>query len=99
MQKKLFVGGISYNTTEDGLKEAFQAVGNVVSAQIIMDKMTGRSKGFGFVEMETEELAQKAIDTLNGTEIDGRKITVNESRPMKPRSDRGFGGRDRAPRF
>ena len=98
MAKKLYVGGLSYDTTEGTLKEAFAAVGTVESATIIMDKMSGRSKGFGFVEMSTEEEAQKAIDTLNGKELDGRTITVNEARPQEPRRDGdrgGFGGGDR----
>ncbi|MFY9462273.1 MAG: RNA-binding protein [Candidatus Sungiibacteriota bacterium] len=98
MAKKLYVGGLSYDTTEGTLKEAFAAVGTVESATVIMDKMSGRSKGFGFVEMSTEAEAQKAIDTLNGKELDGRTITVNEARPQEPRRDGGgggFGGGDR----
>jgi RNA recognition motif-containing protein len=102
MAKKLYVGGLSYDTTEASLKEAFSAAGTVESATIIIDKMTSRSKGFGFVEMATDEEAQKAIETLNGKELDGRSLTVNEARPMEARAPRtggfnrdnrgGFGG-------
>lgn len=106
MAKKLYVGGLSYSTTSDALKEAFSAAGTVESAIVITDKMSGRSKGFGFVEMSTEEEAAKAIEMLNGKELDGRTITVNEARPMEPRRERGGfdrggrggyggGGRDR----
>ncbi|MBI5414277.1 RNA-binding protein [Candidatus Peregrinibacteria bacterium] len=79
----LFVGGISYNTTEDSLRDAFAQAGTVVSAKIIMDKMTGRSKGFGFVEMGSPEEAAAAIEMWNGQEIDGRKIAVNIARPLR----------------
>ena len=91
--KKLYVGGLSWGTTEDSLREAFMGAGSVVSAQIIMDRMSGRSKGFGFVEMETEEEAAKAIEMFNGQELDGRKISVSEARPKedRPRTG-GFGG-------
>lgn len=94
MATKLYVGGLSYDTTEETLKDTFAQAGTVVSAVIIMDRMSGRSKGFGFVEMSTEEEAQKAIETFNGTELDGRTITVNEARPMSPRPafNRGGGG-------
>lgn len=94
MAKKLYVGGVSYSTTDDGLKQAFSAAGNVVSASIIMDRMTGRSKGFGFVEMATDEEAMKAVETLNGTDLDGRTIRVSEARPMAPRAPRtgGYNG-------
>jgi RNA recognition motif-containing protein len=85
MNTNLYVGGISYNTTEDGLKEAFEKAGAVKSAKIITDKMTGRSRGFGFVEMETDEAASKAIEMWNEKELDGRKLTVNEARPRKER--------------
>ncbi len=90
MSKKLFVGGLSYNTTEDTLRDFFKEAGTVESASIIMDRMSGRSKGFGFVEMSTEEEAASAIDSLNGKELDGRNITVNEAKPMedRPRRDR-----------
>ncbi|MBI3273585.1 MAG: RNA-binding protein, partial [Candidatus Colwellbacteria bacterium] len=94
MAKKLYVGGLSYSTTEDGLKDAFSQAGEVASASIIMDKMSGRSRGFGFVEMATDEGAAAAIDTWNGKELDGRKLIVNEAKPMadRPRRTGGFGG-------
>ena len=98
MAKKLYVGGLSYNTTEATLRETFAAAGTVETATIIMDKMTGRSKGFGFVEMATEEEAKKAIEMMNGKELDGRTLTVNEAKPMEPRAPRtggGFGGGNR----
>jgi len=85
MAKKLYVGGLSYDTTENTLKEMFSQAGTVESATIITDRTTGRSKGFGFVEMSSDEEAQKAIEMLNGKELDGRNITVNEARPMEPR--------------
>ncbi|OHA49081.1 MAG: RNA-binding protein [Candidatus Terrybacteria bacterium RIFCSPHIGHO2_01_FULL_48_17] len=85
MAKKLFVGGLSYSTVEPTLKEAFLKAGTVESAVIITDRMSGRSKGFGFVEMSSDEEAQKAIEMFNGKELDGRTITVNEARPMAPR--------------
>jgi cold-inducible RNA-binding protein len=83
MNNKLFVGGISWNTKEEGLKEFFSQVGTVVEAKIITDRMTGRSKGFGFVTMENEEQAQKAVKELNGKELDGRTLRVSEARPPK----------------
>ena len=98
MAKKLYIGGLSYSTVDDGLKEAFAQYGTVESASVITDKMSGRSRGFGFVEMATEEEAQAAIEAMNGKELDGRTITVNEARPQedRPRQDgfsRGGGGR------
>lgn len=92
MAKKLYVGGLSYNTTEDGLREAFSQAGTVASATIIMDRMSGRSKGFGFVEYESDEEASKAIDMWNGKELDGRNLTVNEARPLEARPPRRTGG-------
>lgn len=89
MSTKLYVGGLSYGTTEDGLKEYFSQAGSVTSAAIIIDKMSGRSKGFGFVEMATEDEAKSAIEMLNGKEFDGRTITVNEARPKEDRSRTG----------
>ena len=91
MATKLYVGGVSYGTTEDALREAFAQAGNVVSAKIIIDKMTGRSRGFAFVEMASEEDAQKAIALWNGKELDGRTLTVNEARPMEERAPRTGG--------
>ena len=83
--KKLFVGGISWNLTEEELKEAFSKVGTVEEVKIITDRVSGRSKGFGFVTMATAEDAAKAVEEMNGVELDGRAITVNEARPQKER--------------
>lgn len=94
MAKKLYVGGLSYDTTENTLKETFAQAGTVESAIIITDKVSGRSKGFGFVEMSSDEEAKKAIETLNGKELDGRNVTVNEARPMEPRPRPGGFGRE-----
>ena len=97
MPKKLYVGGIAYETSESALRDAFAQAGAVVSAMIIMDRMTGRSKGFGFVEMSSEAEANAAIEMWNGKDLDGRKLTVNEARPPEPRAPRegGFRGNDR----
>lgn len=92
MNKKLYVGNLLYEVTEDDLKTLFGAAGTVVSAAIIRYQDTGRSKGFGFVEMDTEEAAQKAVDTLNGQDNKGRKLVVSEARPPKPRTNFGGGG-------
>jgi len=83
--KKLFVGGISWNLTEEELREAFAKVGEVEEVKIITDRVSGRSKGFGFVTMATAEDAVKAIEEMNGVELDGRAITVNEAKPQKER--------------
>ena len=83
MEKKLYVGSLSYDTTEDSLKDLFSKAGKVDSVAIIMDKFSGRSKGFGFVEMSSEDEAKKAIEMFNGKELDGRNIMVNEARPRK----------------
>jgi len=83
--KKLFVGGLNYKTTDQGLAEAFAKAGQVTSAVVIMDRMTQRSKGFGFVEMENDNEAQAAIDMYNDQEIDGRRVVVNEARPLEKR--------------
>lgn len=91
MAKKLFVGGIPYSTSEDALRAIFSKVGTVESVAIITDRMTGRSKGFGFVEMSNDDEAQKAIETLNDTDLEGRKISVKEAQPKAPREG-GFGG-------
>lgn len=95
MAKKLYVGGLSYGTSEDTLKNTFSEAGAVDSATIIIDKMSGRSKGFGFVEMASDEDAEKAIEMFNGKELDGRRITVNEARPMEARPPRTGGGFNR----
>ncbi len=86
MAKRLYVGGLSYSTTEEGLKESFSQAGTVESASIVTDKFSGRSRGFGFVEMGTDEEAQKAIEMFNGKELDGRSLTVNEAKPMQERA-------------
>jgi len=94
MNKKLYVGNLPYSITETELRDAFGAHGTIESVRIIIDKMSGRSKGFGFVEMASENEAQKALDGLNGKELSGRAITVSEARPEQPRVPRGggFGG-------
>ncbi len=93
MSKKLYVGNLSYTTTDDQLKDFFSQAGAVESASVLMDKMTGRSRGFGFVEMPNDDEATKAVETLNGQELDGRKLVVNEARPMTDRPPRrNFGG-------
>jgi len=83
MPVKLFVGGISWGTTSDSLRDYFAQIGNVVSAVVIMDKFSGKSKGFGFVEMETEEEAMEAIKKLDKSDFDGRAIIVNKARPRE----------------
>ncbi len=92
MAKKLYVGGLSYNTTQEGLKDAFSKAGGVVSATVITDRMSGRSRGFGFVEMSTDEESDAAIEMMNGKELDGRTLTVNEAKPpeSRPRDGGGF---------
>lgn len=92
MATKLFVGSLSYNTTDATLEEFFSAAGTVVSAKVIVDRDTNRSKGFGFVEMASDEEAQAAIAQLNNKELDGRTIAVNEARPQENRERRSFGG-------
>src|SRR5690242_1926811 len=102
MGKKLYVGNLPFSTTDQDLSEIFTQVGQVSSAKVIMDRDSGRSKGFGFVEMNTDEEAQNAISQFNGAQLNGRPLTVNEARPMAPRSNsngfagggnrRGFGG-------
>ena len=95
MAKKLYVGGLPYATTEDQLKDLFSYLVTVESGIIIMDKMTGRSKGFGFVEMSSDEEASKAIEMFDKKEYEGRTLTVNEARPMEPRPKRDFNGGNR----
>lgn len=92
MGKRLYVGNITYNTTDDRLRELFGEFGEVVSAQIVMDRDTGRSKGFGFVEMASDDQAQAAINGLNGQQVDGRALTVNEARPRTEGGGGGGGG-------
>ncbi len=103
MATKLYVGNLPYKTTGDDLSSLFSQAGNVASATVISDKFSGRSKGFGFVEMGSDEEAQKAIEMFNGQEMEDRKIVVNEARPLQPRAPRrdfGGGGRggSRGPR-
>src|SRR3989337_4155811 len=93
MATKLYVGSLPFATTQEQLSAMLSQAGSVSSATIITDKMTGRSRGFGFVEMSTDEEAQKAIEMFNGHEMEGRKLIVNEARPMQPRTDGGGGGR------
>ena len=88
---KLFVGGLSWDTTDESLNNFFAQAGTVVSAAVITDKFSGRSKGFGFVEMSSSGEAEKAMNELNGKELDGRTIAVSEARPKEPRENR-FGG-------
>jgi cold-inducible RNA-binding protein len=93
MSTKLFVGNLSFQTTENDLQDAFSAHGTVVEANLMMDRMSGRPRGFGFVTMSTPEEAQKAIDALNGAEVGGRALTVNVARPREERPAGGGGGR------
>lgn len=93
MGSKIYVGGLPYSTTEQELSGLFAAHGAVTSSRIITDKFTGQSRGFGFVEMSSEAEAQAAITALNGTELGGRTLTVNEARPQEPRTGGGGGGR------
>jgi cold-inducible RNA-binding protein len=93
MSTKLFVGNLSFNTTENDLQDAFAAHGTVIEANLMMDRMSGRPRGFGFVTMSTPEEAQKAIDALNGAALDGRNLTVNVARPREDRPAGGGGGR------
>ncbi|TMA84492.1 MAG: RNA-binding protein [Deltaproteobacteria bacterium] len=101
MGNKLYVGGLPYSVTEERLQEIFAAHGTVESAKVIKDKFTGQSRGFGFVDMGSGGEAQRAIQALNGTQLDGRSLVVNEAKPMERRGggggDRGnrSGGRDR----
>jgi RNA recognition motif-containing protein len=92
MATKLFVGSLSWNVSDDQLKDFFSTVGTVASATVIMDRETNRSKGFGFVEMSSDDEAKAAIDQLNGKELDGRAVTVNEARPREERPRGGGGG-------
>ncbi len=92
MTKKLYVGNLSYATTGDNLSELFGAVGEVTSVNVITDRMSGRSKGFAFVEMTEDSVAQEAIAQINGKELDGREINVAEARPQKPRGNQYGGG-------
>ena len=92
MNTKLFVGNLSFDTTENDLQDAFAAHGTVVEANLMMDRMTGRPRGFGFITMSTAEEAQKAIDALNGSSLGGRNLTVNIAKPREERPGGGGGG-------
>ena len=93
MSSTLFVGNLSFNTTENDLQDAFAAHGTVVEANLMMDRVSGRSRGFAFVTMSTPEEAQKAIAAMNGAQVDGRALTVNIARPREERPGGGGGGR------
>ena len=92
MAKRLYIGGLAYQTTDEDLGSLFSEVGSVGSIRVIVDRDSGRSKGFGFVEMLTDEAAQDAIQRFDGITFQGRRLTVNEARPQEPRSSQGFGG-------
>ena len=94
MSTKLYVGNLSYDTTENDLQDLFAPHGTVLGAELIMDKMSGRSRGFGFVTMETKESADAAVAAMNGKNVEGRDLTVNEARPRedRPAGGGGFGG-------
>jgi RNA recognition motif-containing protein len=99
MSKKLYIGGLSYSTTDDTLRDGFAQAGEVVSATVMKDKFTGRSRGFGFVEMADEEAMNRAIEMFDGKDFDGRTIKVNEAKPLEDRPARApfkprFGGGD-----
>jgi cold-inducible RNA-binding protein len=91
MGKNLYVGNMSFNTTQQRLQELFEAYGEVTSVNVITDRASGRPRGFAFVEMATEEAARAAIAALNGQDVDGRELTVNEAKPREPRTG-GYGG-------
>jgi RNA recognition motif-containing protein len=97
MNTKLFVGNLSFNTTENDLQDAFAAHGTVLETNLVVDRTSGRPRGFAFVTMASPEEAQKATEAMNGANLDGRNLTVNEARP-KEQSGGGGGGRDRGPR-
>ena len=92
MNNKLFVGNLSFNTTENDLQDTFAAHGTVLETNLMMDRMTGRPRGFGFVTMSTQEEAEKATQALNGAQMDGRALTVNTAKPREERSGGGGGG-------
>jgi RNA recognition motif-containing protein len=94
MSNKLFVGNLSFNTTENDLQDAFAAFGNVTETNLMMDRTTGRPRGFGFVTMSSAEEAQKAIEGMNGKDVDGRALTVNVAKPREERSGGGGGHRE-----
>jgi RNA recognition motif-containing protein len=93
MSKRIYVGGLPFSVNDEQLNAAFSAHGAVTSAKVITDKFSGQSRGFGFVEMSDDSEATAAIEKMNGADMEGRKLTVNEARPMEPRDGRGGGGR------
>lgn len=95
MATKLYIGGLPYSATDDALKEHFSQAGTVTSASVVIDRMSGRSRGFGFVEMSTDEEAKNAVSMFHGKDFGGRTLTVNEARPMAPRAPRSGGGYNR----
>jgi RNA recognition motif-containing protein len=97
--QKLYVGSLPYKTTEDELHQLFSQYGTVTSVKIVTDRVTGQSKGFGFVEMANSDEAQKAIEGVNGTPFGGRELIVSVARPPQPREEGGFGGGERQRRF
>ncbi len=100
MGSKVYVGGLPFSATDSQLNDLFAPHGTVASAQVITDRTTGQGRGFGFVEMSTEQEAKAAIGALNGTQMDGRTLTVNEAKPREPRSGGGgFGGGGKRDRF
>ena len=99
MGKKLYIGNLPYSVDDQQLHEAFQAYGTVASARVITDRETGRSKGFGFVEMESDDAANDAVEKMNGQQLAGRAINVSEARPQEPRQGGGGGGGARGGRF
>jgi RNA recognition motif-containing protein len=99
MGKKLYVGNLPYSATDESLSETFAQCGTVESAKVITDRDSGRSKGFGFVEMSSDKEAQEAISRLNGQQLDGRAMNVSEAKPQAPRDNRGGGGGGRRERY
>ena len=95
MDNRLFVGNLSFNTSESDLQAAFAAHGSVIEANLVMDRVTGRPRGFGFITISSPEEAQKAVEAMNGTSVNGRALTVNIARPREERSGGGGGGGDR----
>ena len=93
MSKKLFVGGLAWATADDGLRDAFERFGEIIEAKVITDRDTGRSRGFGFVTFSEDEAADKAVSEMDGTDLDGRSIKVNEAQERSPRGGGGGGGR------
>lgn len=98
MEKRIYVGNLSYNTTEDELRSLFEEAGTVVSCQLMLDKFTSRSRGFAFVEMETAEEAEQAVDMLHNKAVDGRNLRINIAKPLEERAPRPEGGRGKGKR-